>query len=704
MDFNELRNESEKKHTLLRIDLIGGFLGVCLLLFAGLLFYTQKINGAEYLSQSVRTITRSEKVEASRGIITDRNGKVLVSNRQTYTLTFDTSLLSKEDDQNTCILRLLQLCRQQGVTWADNFPISSAAPFTYELDGLSDTMGKRFLLFLQQTKQDGETLVPKSWELEDLTAENLEAQGLTAQKLVELLRDEDHYALEGDLSDDEARMVIGVRYELELRKKEITNTSYIMAEDITTEMISMIADGNYAGAKVSSSNLREYNTDYAAHILGYVLRLDAEDYQELKDQGYDMDDWVGKAGVEQAFESYLKGTDGRRTIFTNADGKVTSEIYSTDPQPGNTVALTIDIDFQQSVEEALAKTVSSMNRQDGHTTRGAAAAAVEIGTGDVLALASYPTYNLETFREEIASLSTDESKPMWNRATSGTYPPGSTLKPVTAIAALEEGKVGLHETLYCDGYWEYPNTTYGKYGTWCWRYSGCGLLTITSAIRESCTFFFADMGYRLGMTTLREYFSAFGLGQSTGIEISESTGLLPENPEGEDQAPWAGYGQGNQLYTPLQLANYIATLVDGSTRYPAHLLKSVKTYDNSQVIYSEEEQEPLSTLDIDPDNLEAVLEGMRELAAEGSVSSYFKNCVVTAGAKTGTAQLGSGITNNGVFVCFAPYEDPQIALAVVIEQGGSGAALASTAVEILNAYFTKEEIGTVILGEGQLLE
>lgn len=701
MDFNELRNESEKKHTLLRVNLLGGFLGVCLLVFAGLLFYTQKINGAEYLSQSVRTITRSEKVEASRGIITDRNGKVLVSNRQTYTLTFDASLLSAKDDQNSCILRLLQLCRQQGVTWTDNLPISSAAPFTYALDGISDTMGKRFLLFLQETKQDGETLVPKSWELEDLTAENLEARGLTAGKLVELLRDEDHYALDASLTDNEARMVIGVRYELELRKKEITNTSYIIAEDITTEMISMLSDGDYAGAKVSSSNLREYNTDYAAHILGYVQWLDAEDYKELKDQGYDMDDWVGKAGVEQAFESYLKGTDGVRTIFTNADGKVTSEIYSTDPQPGNTVALTIDIDFQQSVEEALAATVSSMNREDGHYTRGAAAAAVEIGTGDILALASYPTYNLSTFRQEISELSTDESKPMWNRATSGTYPPGSTLKPATAIAALQEGKVGLHETLYCDGRWEYPNS---KYFTNCWRHSGCGLLTITSAIRESCTFFFADMGYRLGMDKLREYFSAFGLGQSTGIEISESTGRLPENPEGEDQAPWAGYGQSNQLYTPLQLANYIATLVDGGTRYPAHLLKSVKTYDNSQVIYSEEEQEPLSTLDIDQDNLDAVLEGMRELAAQGSVSSYFKNCVVTAGAKTGTAQLGSGITNNGVFVCFAPFEDPQIALAVVIEQGGSGAALASTAVKILNAYFTEDEIGTVTLGEGQLLQ
>ena len=701
MDFNELRNESEKKHTLLRVNLIGGFLGVCLLIFAGLLFYTQKINGAEYLSQSVRTITRSEKVEASRGIITDRNGKVLVSNRQTYTLTFDASLLSAKDDQNSCILRLLQLCQQQGVTWDDNLPISSAAPFTYELDGISDTMGKRFLLFLQETKQDGEALVPKSWELEDLTVENLEARGLTAGKLVELLRDEDHYALDESLTDNEARMVIGVRYELELRKKEITNTSYIIAEDITTEMISMLSDGDYAGAKVSTSNVREYNTDYAAHILGYVLRLDAEDYKKLKDQGYDMDDWVGKAGVEQAFESYLKGTDGVRTIFTNADGKVTSEIYSTDPQPGNTVALTIDIDFQQSVEEALAATVSSMNREDAHYTRGAAAAAVEIGTGDILALASYPTYNLETFRQEISELSTDESKPMWNRATSGTYPPGSTLKPATAIAALQEGKVGLRETLYCDGHWEYPNSIYGTY---CWRHSGCGLLTITSAIRESCTFFFADMGYRLGMDKLREYFSAFGLGQSTGIEISESTGRLPENPEGEDQAPWAGYGQSNQLYTPLQLANYIATLVDGGTRYPAHLLKSVKTYDNSQVIYSEEEQEPLSTLDIDQDNLDAVLEGMRELAAEGSVSSYFKNCVVTAGAKTGTAQLGSGITNNGVFVCFAPFEDPQIALAVVIEQGGSGAALASTAVKILNAYFTEDEIGTVTLGEGQLLQ
>ena len=279
MDFNELRNESEKKHTLLRVNLIGGFLGVCLLIFAGLLFYTQKINGAEYLSQSVRTITRSEKVEASRGIITDRNGKVLVSNRQTYTLTFDASLLSAKDDQNSCILRLLQLCQQQGVTWDDNLPISSAAPFTYELDGISDTMGKRFLLFLQETKQDGEALVPKSWELEDLTVENLEARGLTAGKLVELLRDEDHYALDASLTDNEARMVIGVRYELELRKKEITNTSYIIAEDITTEMISMLSDGDYAGAKVSTSNVREYNTDYAAHILGYVLRLDAEDYK-----------------------------------------------------------------------------------------------------------------------------------------------------------------------------------------------------------------------------------------------------------------------------------------------------------------------------------------------------------------------------------------------------------------------------------------
>lgn len=700
MNYNDYSNETDQKFTHIRLGLLGGFLLVCLVVFAGLLFHTQVVKGADYLKQSVRTITRSEKVEASRGIITDRNGKVLVSNRQSYTLTFDAALLSKEDDENAAIAHLLQLCESRNVSWEDNLPISSSEPFVYTLDSYNDTLRKRFLSFLQGIKHSGETLLPEDYALEDLTAEKLAARGLTAPALLEILGDEKHFALDEGFSAPDARKVIGVRYELEVRKY-VNTSAYIMAEDIDRTMISLLSDGHYAGAKVGSTNLREYKTNYAAHILGYVRRLSPEDYQELKDS-YDMDDWIGKDGAEAAFESYLKGTDGRRTIYTNAEGKVTSELYSVDPQPGSTVALTIDIDFQQAMEEALAETISKMNREDGNYARGGAAVSVEVGTGAVLGMASYPTYNLSTLGADYNTLEANPGAPMLNRATSGTYPPGSTLKPATAIAALQENKITISQRIRDTGWWNYPGTT--RDGTWCWNHAGHGLVNVTEAVKVSCNYYFAEMGYRLGMDTLRQYLSSFGLGEPSGIEIAEKTGTLPENPQGQDQAPWAAYGQSTQVYTPVQLANYIATLVSGGDRYAAHLLKSVKTYDNSQVLYSEESQEPLSRLNIAPANLSAVMEGMHELTTSGSVSGYFRNCVVSVGAKTGTAQLGGKVTNNGVFVCFAPYEDPEIALAVVIEKGGSGSALASTAVNILNAYFTKDEIGTAIIGEGQLLQ
>ena len=225
----------------------------------------------------------------------------------------------------------------------------------------------------------------------------------------------------------------------------------------------------------------------------------------------------------------------------------------------------------------------------------------------------------------------------------------------------------------------------------------------TSAITNSCNYYFAEMGYRLGMDTLREYLSAFGLGEQTGIETGDAAGTLPENPPGQDQAPWAAYGQSNQLYTPIQLANYIATLVSGGEFRSPHLLKTVRTYDNSAVVYSADEEEPVQALDIDPQNLDAVLRGMLGYTQPGGqVHAYFQNCVVTAGAKTGTAQLGGDSENNGVFVCFAPYEDPEIAVAIVIEHATWGSNLASTAVEILNAYFTAGSEDAVITGENQL--
>ena len=707
-----------------RLYVLAGLFALAILIYLGVLYDIQINDHDYYLTRSVNTIAKKEKVEASRGIITDRSGRPLVSNRSTYSLTFDASLLKDGEDQNDAVLRLLKLCREQGVDWVDNLPITRQAPFSFTVDDVSSTQKDRFLAYLKDLKparealiayltahpetvaEEGQTVAStdtatllKALKGQHLTSHLLVEAGITVPRLIEWMQAD--FNVPTSYSRDEARLVLGVQYELAIRKLG-TNDAYVLAEDITTEFISLINDGGYSGAKVTSSFVRKYETTYAAHILGTVGSLYKEDLENPLYADYPMNATVGKEGVELAFEQYLHGTDGTRIVSTNSEGKVTGVFYEKEPQPGNTVELTIDLELQKVVEDALAKTVSAMNEEDGNTARGAAAVVEAVGTGEILSIASYPTYDLSTYRQNYAALEADPSYPMLNRATQGGYAPGSTLKPLTAIAALEEGVIEPYQKLNSPVTWYYPGdpNSYAK----CWYRSGShGLINITQAITLSCNYFFAEMGYRLGLDTLNEYVRAFGLGEHTGIEIGDRTGNLTENKPGENLAPWAAFGQADYLFTPIQLANYIATLVSGGKRCDAHLLKAVKTYDNTEVV-ALGNTEPQTILDISAENLEAVKQGMLGYTQPGGmVYSYFKDCVVSAGAKTGTAQLGANVTNNGVFVCFAPYEDPEIVISIVIEQGGAGAALASTAVEILNAYFTPDETGTAIIGENQLL-
>ena len=707
-----------------RLYVLAGLFALAILIYLGVLYDIQINDHDYYLTRSVNTIAKKEKVEASRGIITDRSGRPLVSNRSTYSLTFDASLLKDGEDQNDAVLRLLKLCREQGVDWVDNLPITRQAPFSFTVDAVSSTQKDRFLAYLKDLKparealiayltahpetvaEEGQTVAStdtaallKALKGQHLTSHLLVEAGITVPRLIEWMQAD--FNVPTSYSRDEARLVLGVQYELAIRKLG-TNDAYVLAEDITTEFISLINDGGYSGAKVTSSFVRKYETTYAAHILGTVGSLYKEDLENPLYADYPMNATVGKEGVELAFEQYLHGTDGTRIVSTNSEGKVTGVFYEKEPQPGNTVELTIDLELQKVVEDALAKTVSAMNEEDGNTARGAAAVVEAVGTGEILSIASYPTYDLSTYRQNYAALEADPSYPMLNRATQGGYAPGSTLKPLTAIAALEEGVIEPYQKLNSPVTWYYPGdpNSYAK----CWYRSGShGLINITQAITLSCNYFFAEMGYRLGLDTLNEYVRAFGLGEHTGIEIGDRTGNLTENKPGENLAPWAAFGQADYLFTPIQLANYIATLVSGGKRCDAHLLKAVKTYDNTEVV-ALGNTEPQTILDISAENLEAVKQGMLGYTQPGGmVYSYFKDCVVSAGAKTGTAQLGANVTNNGVFVCFAPYEDPEIVISIVIEQGGAGAALASTAVEILNAYFTPDETGTAIIGENQLL-
>lgn len=673
----------EQKSFFYRLLALGGLFAVCLAVFVAAMFSGQIVHGEEYLAQSVRTNTRPEAVEASRGIITDRNGKVLVSNRPIYTLEFDASLVP-EEELNDAIARLFALLDAQGVPYADDLPLSRTAPYGYEGDRSDFAVLEKFL-------------VAQKW----IEAGAVNADGTpkdyTATALFLALHKE--FDIPDTVSASHARAMIGVRYSLAVAQLA-GYTTCTVASDIDASLISLLKDGGFAGVQIGASSARVYETDYAAHILGRVTKIPAERWDEYKERGYAMNDLVGRDGVEAAFEEYLRGTDGKRLVTLNDSGKVIDELYTVEPQPGGTVALTIDIAFQQQVEDILAETCGNMTKSD-QLDHPAAAAVIQVGTGDVLALASYPTFSLSTFSEDFAQMNTDPLRPMWNRATRGTYAPGSTIKPLTAVASLESGVTNIYEHIYDTGKWVYPG--YSASYTYCWNRGGHGSLNVTGAITNSCNYFFAEMGYRLGMDRLNSYFSAFGLGEHTGIEIGDEAGTLPSQEEGINLAPWAAYGQANQLYTPLQLASYIATLSGGGARYTPHLLKDVREYDNAEVIAVYNEP-PAETVPISDENLSAVLAGMRGLVTDGSLAYYFKDCIVDAAAKTGTAQTSDVKNDNGVFVCFAPYDDPQIAVALVIEKGQKGAALASSAVQILNAWFSSADEGSAVIGENTLLK
>ena len=714
--------------------LIGAYV-LCLALFTGILYNAQIVNGSEYLARSTIQVTTTKTVETSRGIITDRNGKILVSNREIYTVSFDPDLVPDQDGEThqaavaRALLRILTLFQEHGVAWGDSLPIGDAEPYGYTFAGATGAQRAWFSHYLADRKWSNTELTAASSSplMSQTLLDKLKLTGstaLTAPHLLELMRAD--FGVPTDFSRQEARLVLGVLYELRLRKltANAVTVPYVFAEDLSVELISILNDGAFEGVVIGSKAVRQYNTDYAAHILGRVGKFESREERDsfnaewnaAREAGedttglpyYRLDDQVGKDGVELAFEQYLRGRDGTRLITTNQEGKITSEIYSIQPEPGGTVALTLDIDFQAQVEEILARSVQAMDQEDLEdgeepVNRGAAAAVVSVANSEILALATYPTYSQRTYAQDYALLSQDPRHPYVNRAISSAYAPGSTFKPLTAVAALESGVITPTTIINATGSWTYPGDP-NSYAN-CWLYNSSrgrhGRINVSQAITVSCNYFFAQMGYSLGLDRLNAYCRAFGLGESTGIEIYERTGTLPENKPGEDQSPWAGFGQSSQLFTPLQLANYVATLVRGGTRYNAHLLKDISAYDGSSVLYTAQ-PEVLSQQEIQPDNLAAVKKGMGDLATTGSVGQQFANCIVTAGAKTGSAQTGE-VMANGVFVCFAPFEEPEVAVAVVIEKGKAGAALASTAVEILNAYFAPSDIGAMMAPEGALL-
>ena len=731
------------------------------------LYDLQVNNGDSYYQQTQKKIAESQTVQAARGQILDRNGQVLVSNKVIYQVTLDTKLMG--DQRNSVILALIQAARAENVEWVDNLPVSQTAPFSFvgasqpyytvshgedgtttrnltrlgrlavKMKWIADPtvklerevpaepeepgQGDKIKSFFGIGKKEAAPAAPKSPEplpnARQLLGRmcdsfSVKGEGAVDKKEAEKTGQSVPELNIGDMSETDARAMAGVLYELYLRSKEVyIATEYIFASDVGIDFISRVKELDLPGVVIEATTVRQYHTQYAAHLLGRVTSIypDEVDYYtslDLDGDGvgdYKMNDTVGRGGAEQAFEPYLRGTPGTRTVERNQKGRIVGENWLKEPEPGDNVILTLDIGLQAYVENLLADAVPKLESEE---TEGAACVVLNVDTAEVLVAANYPTFDLANYSSELVEKGDDPLHPFLNRALSGLYPPGSTFKMITAIAGLEEGIITPKTKIKDEGrytYWTDVNPPQ------CWIYrqyrSYHGMVDVAKAIEVSCNYFMFEVGRQLGIDRLDEYAARFGLGEETGIELGEKTGVVagPAYTQSlgstwyEGSVTSVAIGQESTQVTPIQLANYIATLVNGGTRHAAHFLKEAKSNDFSQVTYRYEPQ-VLDSINIKDENLEAVKTGMLKMAQS---SRAFQVLPFQAGAKTGSAQVSAQTESNAVFVCFAPYDDPEIVVAMAVEHGGSGGELASMAADVLSYYFSAKETREEIPLENTLI-
>ncbi|MCI9402093.1 MAG: penicillin-binding protein [Oscillospiraceae bacterium] len=680
--------------------------------FAGVLYDLQVVNGSYYLEQSTKKIVNTETVQAARGEVLDRYGRVLISNRVTYQVTLDTKLMGDIQGRNNTVLALLKLCEERNVDWADNLPVTMTAPFQYTVESPFETVR----VAEDGTETRSPTQLARLVELLKLRQQKndpLPAEP-TAEELITSLRT--YFEVDENLSRGEGRGLVGVLYELALRSWEVTYSNYVFTKDVDIGFITVVKERGLAGVKIDTVTVREFNTQYAAHLLGQVGSVSFAEWPDYQALGYSMDAIVGKFGVEQAFEEVLRGTAGTKMVEYNQNGKITSESWYANettgeilaPEPGNNVMLTLDIRLQEVVEQALERYVPGMTEE----SEKGACVVVDM-TGGVLAAATYPSYDPAEYYTNYNALLADEKSPLYNRALQGLYPPGSTIKMAVAAGALEEGVITRSEKILDTGRYKHYDRIQDQPMCWYYRQYGQthGYENVSEAIRDSCNVYFYETGIRLGIERLDKYAAMFGLGELTGLELYEAQGEVagPKSSERhgqtwyEGETMYAAIGQGNTQVTPIQLANYIATLVNGGTHYETHLLQAVKSSDFSEMV---EEYAPRTRdeLDLNKDNMEAVKYGMYMVANEGSAASYFRDLPVKVGAKTGTAQVSANTEAHALLVAFAPYEDPEIAVAIVVEHGGSGTLVAAIAADILDYYFSARDAMDAPAAENTLVK
>ena len=647
-------------------------IGIVLLLQ---LFNLQIVQGKEYREESNTRLTRETTIKAARGNVLDSSGEKLVSTKLQYNVEI---YKTKADSEalNNGLLLLAQTLEANGDKYVDNFPIT-VNPFAFKDEETAKTFKEQNKL---DASYDAEACFNYFKEEYEITTDNVE----------------------------DARKIMTLRYEID--KDGYSNTKSVeLATNISNASLATLNEmsASFPGINTTSTPTIYYPYgELASHILGYVGPIGEEELKANKDE-YDQNDIIGKTGIEQVLEKYLRGTDGIKQIDMSVDGIITDEYVAEEAIAGNNVMLTIDAELQKITEDALAHNIEMMQTGElsgAETANEGAAVVINVKTGEILAMASYPNYNPSLFVDGISTENwnnylNDSRHPLINKAISSISPPGSTFKMVTAIAGLESGAIDLNTKINDTGKYTY----YRDYQPVCWKRGGHGWLNVTQAIEASCNYFFYETGRRTGIDRLAQVASAFGLGQKSGVELpGEETGVLANE---DTMSPWvAGYtiqaaiGQLNNAFTPLQMAKYTAMIANGGKNLDITIIKSITKSDGTEVSRNEINSyvnEKLgisgnsgSDISISEENLKAVKEGMKGVTSDGSGTAYryFRDFNIEVGGKTGSATTDTNGNANAWFVGFAPYDDPEIAVAVFVKDGQHGSYTAPTAREIFAQY------------------
>ena len=687
-------NQDERKTAVRRMMLLIAAAAVIIGLYGFRLIFLQLVNGDSFTAQATNTTDYKFTVTAARGDIVDSKGERIASSTTGYSVVLN-KLLMGDEDLDTMLQKIVGLLGKNGESWNDSLLIGQPdAAGHYEFTAASDNAAEQKALAAMK---------------DNLGLQQYATADDVMEKLVE------DYDL-ADFSLYWQRVLSGIHYEMQLQAFSNVN-NFVMAENVSEATVATIKENSLSlpGVEIVETSTRSYEQGTVLpHVLGRVGKITAEKWKvtdengqvtyPLKEKGYNMNDIIGISGLESAYEDELRGKDGVETITRNSDGVIVNTALTTVPEPGHTVQLTIDSEFQKAVDQALAKNVEWIKNTyaDSKQANAGAVVVIDVKTGGVLAASNYPSFDQNLYAAQYSEYSADENMPLFNRALQGLYTPGSTYKPSVAVAGLDTGLLNRNSTVNCTRVYTY----YKDYRPRCAQHGhGNGPIDVINAIKWSCNIFFYDVGRRLTSDVYDAYAYKLGLGQRTGVEVSEALGHLTTKNDSnytESLDIQAAIGQGNTAVTPIQLATYAATLANRGTRYRTHFVKAILDSNTGETL-EETQPEVMDVVEDKGETFDLVREGMKGVAQTIPALAGYP---YTIACKTGSPQRSEGYYvgstykhyTNAAMIAYGPAEDPEIAIGVVVEYGGAGTRTGQLVADIFNAYYAMKD-GTLTVDD-----